>query len=101
MAAIRVSGARGLRGAAARMSVATIQESFFTAAHQAKKHVTVYLVNGTRITGRVCCHDKYSVVLENQQDAQLVFKHSISAAFLCRNKECPECCEEKTVAVPN
>jgi len=75
------------------MSLFTIQESFFAAAHQGRKHVTIYLVNGSKVTGRVCCHDKYSVVLENQHDAQLVFKHSISAAFLCRSKECPECHE--------
>jgi host factor-I protein len=73
------------------MPVFTIQESFFSAAHQGRKHVTVHLVNGGKVTGRVCCHDKYSVVLENQQEAQLVFKHSISAAFLCQSKECPEC----------
>lgn len=73
------------------MSIVSIQESFFSAALQGGKHVTVYLLNGAKVSGKVRCFDKYSVLLENNMTEQLVFKHSISAAFLCRDKECPEC----------
>ncbi|MGE5323412.1 MAG: RNA chaperone Hfq [Actinomycetota bacterium] len=76
------------------MSVTCIQESFFSAAFQAGRHVTVYLLNGTRITGKVRCYDKYSVVVENGEQQQLIFKHSISTAFLCRKPQCPECSPE-------
>lgn len=73
------------------MSVTSIQESFFGAALQGRRHVTVYLLNGIRVSGKVQSYDKYSVVLEDSQQEQLVFKHSISSAFLCRNKQCDEC----------
>jgi host factor-I protein len=73
------------------MSVTCIQESFFSAALQGRRHVTVYLLNGTRLTGTVQSYDKYSVVLENREQEHLIFKHSISAAFLCRKAECNEC----------
>ena len=73
------------------MSGITIQESFFAAALQGGKHITVYLLNGAKVTGRVRNFDKYSVVMESEETEQLVFKHSISAAFVCRDKKCPQC----------
>ena len=87
-----------LRGWASRlglrcwiMSVGNIQESFFHAALQGNKHITVHLLNGVKLSGRVRSFDKYSVVLESSTLEQLVFKHSISAAGVCRNRHCPEC----------
>lgn len=74
------------------MSVITIQDSFFSSAVHANKHVTVHLLSGARVTGKVRCYDKYSVILEDSQQEHLIFKHSISAAFLCRNKPCGESC---------
>jgi host factor-I protein len=73
------------------MSASNIQESFFHAARQGNKHVTVRLINGVRLSGRVRSLDKHSVVLETATLDQLVFKHSISAAFICANKHCAEC----------
>ena len=73
------------------MSITCIQESFFSSALQAGRHVTMYLLNGTRVTGKVRCYDKYSVVLEDSDHEQLIFKHSISAAFLCHKAHCREC----------
>lgn len=73
------------------MSVGNIQESFFHAALQGNKHITVHLLNGVKLSGRVRSFDKYSVVLETTTLEQLVFKHSISAAGVCRNRHCREC----------
>lgn len=73
------------------MPASSIQEAFFHAALFGNKHVTVELVNGTKLSGRVRSFDKYSVVLETGALEQLVFKHSISAAEVCRNRHCPEC----------
>ena len=72
-------------------SVISIQETFFSAALQSRKHVTVYLLTGARLTGTVRSFDKYSILLEDRENEQLIFKHSISSAFLCRTKECLEC----------
>jgi host factor-I protein len=85
------------------MPVSNIQELFFHAALDGKKHVTVHLLNGVKLSGRVRSFDKYSVVLETRRLDQLVFKHSISAAFLCANKHCTECfpgTAEQTAARP-
>jgi len=73
------------------MPVSSIQESFFHAALQGNKHVTVQLVNGAKVSGRVRSFDKYSVILESSSLEQLVFKHSISSAGICRSRQCPEC----------
>jgi host factor-I protein len=73
-------------------SLISIQETFFSAALQSRKHVTVYLLTGARLTGTLRSFDKYSILLEDHEQEQLIFKHSISAAFLCRSKECVECC---------
>jgi host factor-I protein len=81
------------------MSFVSIQESFFSAALEGGKHVTVYLLNGAKISGKVRCFDKYSVLLENSMTEQLVFKHSISAASLCRDKQCPECFPPESAAM--
>lgn len=76
------------------MPVSNIQEAFFQAARLGNKHVTVHLINGVRLSGRVRSFDKHSVVLETTTLEQLVFKHSISAASICANKHCAECCPE-------
>jgi host factor-I protein len=73
------------------MSSVSLQESFFGAALERGKHVTVYLLNGAKVTGKVRSFDKYSVILSSEDAEQLVFKHSISSAFLCRDKQCPQC----------
>jgi host factor-I protein len=73
------------------MSIGNLQESFFQAALQAQSHITVHLLNGVKLSGKVRSFDRQSVVLETSTLEQLVFKHSISAAFICKNRHCPEC----------
>jgi host factor-I protein len=78
-------------------SAISIQETFFNAAVQSRKHVTVCLLTGAKLTGKVRSFDKYSILLEDGEQQQLIFKHSISAAFLCRTQECLECCSAQPV----
>jgi host factor-I protein len=73
------------------MFASNIQETFFHAALLGKKHITVHLLNGVKISGKVRSFDKYSVVLETNTLEQLIFKHSMSAAFICHNPHCAEC----------
>lgn len=73
------------------MSVINIQDSFLTAALHGNKHVTVYLLCGVKLSGRVQSFDKYSLVLETSTLEHLVYKHSISAVLICRNRKCTEC----------
>jgi host factor-I protein len=80
------------------MFASNIQESFFQSALLGKKHITVHLLNGVKISGKVRSFDKYSVVLETSTLEQLIFKHSMSAAFICHNPHCAECFPGDAVA---
>jgi len=76
------------------MSVINVQESFLNVALAGGKHITVHLLNGAKVSGNVRSFDKYSIVLENNTQAQLIFKHSVSALLICcKNKHCSEMCE--------
>ncbi|PYV48138.1 MAG: RNA chaperone Hfq, partial [Acidobacteria bacterium] len=39
---------------------------------------TIYLMSGVKLTGRIRSFDKYSVVLDTNNQEQLIFKHAIS-----------------------
>jgi host factor-I protein len=43
-----------------------------------KVPVTVFLIGGVRLVGKIKGFDKYSVVLEANNQDQLIFKHAIS-----------------------
>ena len=55
-----------------------IQDAFLNAARRDKTAVTVYLVSGTKLQGRIRSFDKFSILLESGANDQLIFKHAIS-----------------------
>jgi host factor-I protein len=61
-----------------------IQDGFLNSARKEKLNVTVYLVSGVKLTGRIRSFDKFSVVLESNSQEQLIFKHAISTVVLPR-----------------
>jgi host factor-I protein len=61
-----------------------IQDGFLNSARKEKMLVTIYLVSGVKLTGRIRSFDKYSVVLESNTQEQLIFKHAISTVVLPR-----------------
>jgi host factor-I protein len=78
------------------MSMINVQESFLNVALTGGKHITVHLLNGAKLSGSVRSYDKYSIVLETNTQAQLIFKHSVSAVLVCcKNKFCSERCQSK------
>ncbi|HXG67446.1 MAG TPA: RNA chaperone Hfq [Blastocatellia bacterium] len=46
--------------------------------------MTIYLMSGVKLTGRIKSFDKYSVILEAGSQEQLIFKHAISTVSLPR-----------------
>ena len=62
-----------------------IQDGFLNSARKDKTLVTIYLVSGAKLTGRIRSFDKYSVVLESSNQEQLIFKHAISTVVLPRS----------------
>jgi host factor-I protein len=61
-----------------------IQDSFLNTARKEKTPITIYLLSGVKLTGRIRSFDKYSVVLESNNQEQLIFKHAISTVVMGR-----------------
>lgn len=55
-----------------------IQDGFLNLARREKATVTIYLVNGAKLLGRIKSFDKFSLILETGANDQLIFKHAIS-----------------------
>ena len=61
-----------------------IQDGFLNSARKERTVVTLYLLSGVKLSGRIRSFDKYSVVLESSSQEQLIFKHAISTVVLPR-----------------
>jgi len=61
-----------------------IQDGFLNSARKERLQVTIYLLSGVKLTGRIRSFDKFSVVLESNSQEQLIFKHAISTVVLPR-----------------
>jgi host factor-I protein len=55
-----------------------IQDSFLNNARKDKVVLTIYLMSGVKLSGRIKSFDKYSLVLETNNQEQLIFKHAVS-----------------------
>jgi host factor-I protein len=61
-----------------------IQDSFLNNARKEKGVITIYLLSGVKLSGRIKSFDKYSLVLETNNQEQLIFKHAISTVVMVR-----------------
>ena len=61
-----------------------IQDTFLNTARKDKSPITIYLMSGVKLSGRIRSFDKYSVVLETNNQEQLIFKHAISTVVMGR-----------------
>jgi len=61
-----------------------IQEAFLNNTRKDKTFLTIYLMSGVKLSGRIKSFDKYSVVLESNNQEQLIFKHAISTVVVSR-----------------
>lgn len=59
-----------------------IQDTFLNSARKERSNITIYLMSGVKLTGRIRSFDKYSVVLETNNQEQLIFKHAISTVAI-------------------
>lgn len=62
-----------------------IQEAFLNHARREKVFLTIYLMSGVKLSGRIRSFDKYSVVLETNSQEQLIFKHAISTVVVSKS----------------
>jgi host factor-I protein len=79
-----------------------IQDSFLNTARKDKATITLYLLSGVKLTGRIRSFDKYSVVLETNNQEQLIFKHAISTVVMAKphGPERPYSAERQSSAEP-
>ena len=61
-----------------------IQDAFLNTVRRDKATVTIYLVNGAKLLGKIRSFDKFSVLLESGTQEQLIFKHAISTISLAK-----------------
>src|SRR2546430_13832546 len=61
-----------------------IQDAFLNNARKEKSVIAIYLVSGVKLSGRIKSFDKYSLVLETNNQEQLIFKHAISTVVTMR-----------------
>ena len=56
----------------------SLQDPFLNALRKERVPVSIYLVNGIKLTGKIKSFDKFTVILENKNQEQMIFKHAIS-----------------------
>ena len=66
-----------------------IQDGFLNTARKEKLLVTLYLLSGVKLSGRIRSFDKFSLILESNGQEQLVFKHAIATVVLPRAGSVP------------
>ena len=57
-----------------KQTIPGIQETFLNAARKDRLNVTIYLVSGVKLSGRIRSFDKYALVLESGNQEQLIYK---------------------------
>lgn len=62
-----------------------IQDVFLNQLRREKLAVTIFLMSGVKLTGRIKSFDKYAVILESGQRDQLIFKHAISTVVTTKS----------------
>lgn len=77
-----------------------IQDAFLNTVRREKTTVTIYLVNGAKLAGRIRSFDKFSLLLESGSHDQLIFKHAISTISQSRRIS-GELRAQPTSEVPN
>lgn len=62
----------------------TLQDPFLNALRKERTPVSMYLVNGIKLQGRIESFDQFAILLKNSVD-QLVYKHAISTIVPARS----------------
>jgi host factor-I protein len=67
-----------------KLPAQSIQDVYLNTMRRDKILVTIFLLGGVRLMGKIKGFDKYSVVLEANNQEQLIFKHAISTVTTAR-----------------
>jgi len=61
-----------------------VQDAFFNQARRERSRVTVRLMDGRTLRGRVRGFDRFALILQNGEGEQMIFKHAISTLSAAR-----------------
>ncbi len=59
-----------------------IQDEVLNRLKEEGKEITVYLIRGTRITGKIEGIDQFTILLDVNGEKQLIYKHAISTIIV-------------------
>ncbi|HXE76035.1 MAG TPA: RNA chaperone Hfq [Candidatus Xenobia bacterium] len=63
---------------------ANIQDGFLNQLRRDRLKVTIFLMSGDKLVGRVKSFDKFSLLLESEGQEQLIFKHAIATVVVSK-----------------
>ncbi|HQQ51835.1 MAG: RNA chaperone Hfq [Spirochaetes bacterium] len=55
-----------------------LQDTFLNAARKDKVEITIYLMNGVPIKGKVISFDSFTILVDVDKKQNLIYKHAIS-----------------------
>ncbi|MDX1960767.1 MAG: RNA chaperone Hfq [Leptospiraceae bacterium] len=55
-----------------------IQDYILNTARKDKIELTIYLLNGVPLKGKVTSFDNFTIVIENENKQNLIYKHAVS-----------------------
>ena len=61
-----------------------LQDAFLNQLRKERTTVTIHLVNGFRLMGRIKGFDRFALIIENSGQEQMVFKHAISTITIAK-----------------
>ena len=67
-----------------------LQDVFLSRVAEAEAQVTMFLVNGVMLQGRIASYDLFSVMLEREGFVQLAYKHAVSTIQPATNVDLTE-----------
>ena len=68
----------------AEESTGNLQNDFFNRVRRAGHRVSIWLVNGKKLSGRITSFDRYTLLLDSGRSEEVIFKHAISSVSLAR-----------------
>lgn len=70
-----------------KASPQNIQDAFLNSSRREKVSVTLHLLHGATLSGRIKSFDKFSVLLDDGAQDVLIFKHAISTISQARKND--------------
>lgn len=65
-------------------SYSSLQDQFLNAIRKEKVDLTIFLVNGVPLRGRVLSFDNFTILLEIDKKQNLIYKHAVSTMVPAR-----------------